>query len=135
MLSKWAAQVGTDSVQMANRVAEFAPSLANGAELSGFSKVMASLGAFGAEESNYARLIALATRFTTPLADLSQYAALSKTLLSIAGVSAGAGAVSGIGGAVLSGVELDWGAEPVVKLDIPPVSRWYSTHLWAPAGG
>jgi hypothetical protein len=135
MLSKWAAQVRTDSVEMASRVAEFAPSLANGAKLAGFSKIMASLGAFGAEESNYARLISLATRFTTPIADLSQYAALSKTMLGIAGISAGAGAASGIGGAVLGGVELDWGAQPVVKLDIPPVSRWYSTHLWAPAGG
>ena len=117
------------------RVAEFAPSLANEAELAGFSKVMASLGAFGDEESNYARLISLATRFTTPLADLSQYAALSRTMLGIAGISAGAGAASGIAGAVLGGVEFDWGAEPVVKLEIPPVSRWYSTHLWAPAGG
>ena len=45
MLGKWAAQVGTDTVSMAKRVAQFAPSLANGAELSGFAKVMASLGA------------------------------------------------------------------------------------------
>jgi hypothetical protein len=135
MLSKWAAQVGADTVEMANRVAEFAPSLANGAELSGFSKVMANLGAFGGEESNYARLISLATRFTTPIADLSLYGNLSKTLLTIAGTSAGVGAASGIAGGVLGGVELDWGREPIVKLDIPPVYRWYSTHLWAPAGG
>jgi hypothetical protein len=96
---------------------------------------MANLGAFGGEESNYARLISLATRFTTPIADLSQYGTLSKTLLGIAGTSAGVGAASGIAGGVLGGVELDWGREPIVKLDIPPVYRWYSTHLWAPAGG
>jgi hypothetical protein len=135
MLSKFAAQTGTDTVAMANRVAEFAPSLANGAELSGLPKLMANLGAFGGEESNYARLISLATRFTTPIADLSQYGTLSKTLLGIAGTSAGVGAASGIAGGVLGGVELDWGREPIVKLDIPPVYRWYSTHLWAPAGG
>ena len=36
---------------------------------------------------------------------------------------------------VLGGVELDWGKEPIVKLDIPPIYHWYSTHLWAPPAG
>ena len=53
----------------------------------------------------------------------------------MAGISAGAGAATGIAGTALGGVEIDWGKEPAVKLDIPPVYRWYSTHLWAPAAG
>jgi hypothetical protein len=135
MLDRVATMMGTDSVSVAKRVAQFAPSLANGAELSGFSKVMASLGAYGAETSNYAKIIWLASRFTTPITDLSAYETLAKTTLGVAGISAGVGAVTGITGSVLGGVELDWGKDPVVKLDIPPVYHWYSTHLWAPAGG
>ncbi|MBV9448193.1 MAG: hypothetical protein JO345_20100 [Streptosporangiaceae bacterium] len=135
MLEKWAAQVGSDSVRMANQVARFAPSLANGATLSGFAKVMASLGAFGGEESNYARIISLANRFTTPISDLSLYADRAQHLLTITGVSAGAGSVTGISGTALGGVELDWFNDPILKADIPPLYHWYNNHLWAPAGG
>jgi hypothetical protein len=135
MLGKLAAMEGVDTVRMAQRVAQFAPSLANGAELSGFAKVMASLGALGEEPSNYAKLIWLAGRFTTPITDLSGFGKQAKTALGVAGISAGAGAVTGIAGTVLGGVELDWGNEPVIKLDIPPVYHWYSTHLWAPPAG
>jgi hypothetical protein len=135
MLAKLAAQEGSDTVVMANRVGRFAPSLANGAELSGFAKVMANLGAFGGEESNYARIISLANRFTTPISDLSIYATRAERLLTITGVSAGAGAATGVTGTVVGGVELDWGSSPVVKADMPPLYRWYSSHLWAPAGG
>jgi hypothetical protein len=135
MLSKWSAQVGVDTVHMAQRVAHFAPSLANGAELSGFAKVMASLGAYGVEPSNYAKVIWLAGRFTTPISDLSYFGTLAKSSLGVAGISAGAGAATGIAGIVLGGVELDWGKEPIIKLDIPPVYHWYSTNLWAPPAG
>jgi len=135
MLDKWAAQVGSGTVEMANRVAKLAPSLANGAKLSGFEKVMANLGAFGGEESNYARIISLATRFTTSTSDLSMYAARAEQLLDITGITAGAGAVTGIAGTALGGVELDWGRNTLLKLDIPPLYRWYGSHLWAPAGG
>jgi hypothetical protein len=71
----------------------------------------------------------LARRFTTPITDLSSFGTLAKTTLGVAGISAGAGAATGIAGTVLGGVELDWGKEPVIKLDMPPVYRWYSTHL------
>jgi hypothetical protein len=135
MLGKWAAQVGTDAVTMAKQVAQSAPSLAKGAELSGFAKVMASLGALGDESSNYAKLIWLARRFTTPITDLSDFGTLAKTSLGVAGISAGAGAATGITGTVLGGVEIDRGKEPIIKLDIPPVYHWYSTHLWAPPAG
>ena len=77
MLGKLAAMEGTDTVHMAQRVAQFAPSLANGAELSGFAKVMANLGAFGSEPGNYAKVIWLAGRFTTPITDLSDYGTLA----------------------------------------------------------
>jgi hypothetical protein len=135
MLGKWSAQVGVDTVHMAQRVARFAPSLANGAELSGFAKVMASLGAFGVEPSNYAKVIWLAGRFTTPISDLSGFGTMAKASLGVAGISAGAGAATGIAGTVLGGIELDWGKEPIIKLDIPPVYHWYSTNLWAPPAG
>ena len=135
MLDRVAAMYGTDSVSVAKRVAQFAPSLANGAELSGFAKVMASLGALGAEPGNYAKIIWLAGRFTTPITDLSDFGTLANSALGVAGISAGAGAATGIAATVVGGVELDWGKEPIVKLDIPPVYHWYSTHLWAPAGG
>jgi hypothetical protein len=93
------------------------------------------LGAFGGEESNYARIIWLANRFTTSTSDLVTYAARAERLLSITGISAGAGALTGIAGTTLGGVELDWGSDPLLKLDIPPLYRWYGSHLWAPAGG
>ena len=133
MLGKWAAQVGTDTVTMAKQVAQFAPSLANGAELQGLAKVMANLGALGDESSNYAKLIWLANRFTTSITDLSHFGNVANTALGVAGISAGAGAATGITGTVLGGFEIDWGKEPVIKLDIPPVYHWYSTHLWAPS--
>jgi hypothetical protein len=135
MLGRVATMYGTDSVTLANRLAQFAPSLAKDAELSGFAKVMASLGAWRADGSNYAKAIWLADRFTTPITDLSIYGARAKTALTVAGFSAGFGAGTGIAATVVGGVELDWGSEPVVKLDIPPLYHWYSTHLWAPAGG
>ena len=135
MLGKWAAQVGTDTVTMAKQVAQFAPNLARGAELTGFAKVMANLGALGDESSNYAKLLWLANRFTTSITDLSHFGNVANTALGVAGISAGAGAATGIAGTVLGGFEIDWGKEPVIKLDIPPVYRWYSTHLWAPPAG
>lgn len=135
MLGKWAAQFGSDPVRMANQVARSAPSLANGAELSGLAKIMANLGAVGGEESTYARIMSLATRFTTPISDLSIYAERAQHLLTITGTSAAAGAASGITGTVLGGVELDWFRDSVLKVDIPPLYRWYNSHLWAPAGG
>jgi len=135
MLGKLAAMEGMDTVHMAQRVAQFAPSLANGAELSGFAKVMASLGAFGVEPSNYAKAIWLSGRFTTPISDLSYFGTLAKSAVGVAGISAGAGAATGIAGTVLGGIELDWGKEPIIKLDIPPVYHWYSTNLWAPPAG
>ena len=58
-----------------------------------------------------------------------------ETALGVAGLSAGAGAATGITGTAVGGIELDWGKDPIVKLDIPPAYHWYSTHLWAPAAG
>ncbi len=135
MLGNYAALFGSDSVEMASRVARFAPSLANGAELSGPAKVMASLGTFGREESTYARIIWLASRFTSSTSDLSMYAARAERLLDVAGISAGAGAVTGAAGTALGGAELDWDHRTLLKADIPPLYRWYGSHLWAPAGG
>lgn len=135
MLGNYAALFGSDSVEMASRVARFAPSLANGAELSGPAKVMASLGTFGREESTYARIIWLANRFTSSTSDLSMYAARAERLLDVAGISAGAGAVTGAAGTALGGAELDWDRRTLLKADIPPLYRWYGSHLWAPAGG
>jgi len=135
MLSKWAGQVGTDAVTMAKQVAQLAPSLASGAELSGSAKVMASLGTLGDESGNYAKLIWLPRRFTTPITDLSDFGTRAKTALGVAGISAGAGAATGITGTVLGGIEIDGDNDPLIKLDIPPVYHWYSTHLWAPPAG
>jgi hypothetical protein len=126
---------GVDTVRMAQRKAQFAPSLAHGAELSGFAKVMANLGAIGDEPSNYAKLLWLANPFTTSITDLSRFGKLANSAVGVAGISAGAGTATGIAGTALGGFEIDWGEDPVVKLDIPPVYHWYSTHLWAPPAG
>lgn len=138
MLSKFAAMEGVDTIEMANRLGDLAPTLAKSAELNGFAKVMMNLGGFGGEEETYAKLLALGSRFTTPISDLSQYTTLGKALSGVTGISAATSGAVGITATVLNGVELDWGDWKGV-VDIPALHNWYTTNLeipmGAPAGG
>lgn len=133
MLTKFASQEGVDAVEMAYRLGSHAPALANGAELSGFAKVMMNIGGIGKEGDVAAKLFSLGSRFTTPISDLSQYATLSKTLTSVTGISAGTAGLAGIGATVMNGVELDWGDWKGI-VDIPALHNWYGSHLEVPTG-
>lgn len=129
MLLKFAGQEGSGAVNMIARLAEHAPALANDAELSGFAKVMMSIGGYGEEGETYAKLIALGTRFS----DLSQYATVAKLLSGAAGLSAGTAGGVGIVATVLNGVELDWGSSSFIW-DSPALHNWYTTDLEVPTG-
>ena len=134
MLLKFAGQEGSGAVDMISRLASHAPALADGSELSGFWKVMMSVGGYGEEGSRYAKLMYLGTRFS----DLSQYAAMAKTLSGVAGLSAATSGVTGIAATVANGLELDWGSWSG-SLNIPSLHNWYTRDLelptGAPAGG
>ena len=134
MLLKFAGQEGSGAVDMISRLASHAPALADGSELSGFWKVMMSVGGYGEEGSRYAKLMYLGTRFS----DLSQYAAMAKALSGVAGLSAATSGVTGIAATVANGLELDWGSWSG-SLNIPSLHNWYTRDLelptGAPAGG
>jgi hypothetical protein len=139
MLAKFASLEGVDSVEMAYRLGDLAPTVAKGADsLSGFVKVMNSLGGLGEEGDAYAKLLSLGERFTTPISDLSQYSNLAKTLAGVTGISAGVGGLSGLTATVVNGIELDWGNSSW-SVAISPLHDWYTKHLeiptGAPAGG
>jgi hypothetical protein len=138
MIAKFADQEGVSSVEMAYRLAEHAPALANGAKLAGFTNVMMSIGGFGEEGSTAAKLLSLGDRFTTPISDLSRYATISKALTTVTGLSAGTAGVTGIAASTMNGLELDWGSWKGT-LEIPSLHNWYYSHLerptGAPAGG
>jgi hypothetical protein len=134
MLAKFASLEGVDAVEMAYRLGDLAPTLANGADsLSGFAKVMNSLGGLGEEGDAYAKLLSLGERFTTPISDLSQYSDLAKTLAGVTGLSAGVAGLSGLTATVVNGIELDWGNSSW-KVAISPLHDWYTKHLEIPTG-
>jgi hypothetical protein len=137
-LIKFASMEGIDAVEAANRLGKLAPDLANGSKLSGFLNVMDNLGGFGKEGEAYAKLISLGDRFTTPIADLSDYSALAKVMSSATGISAGISGVAGATSAVWNGIELDWGSWKGT-LEVPSWHKFYYNHFevrtGAPAGG
>jgi len=134
MMLKFAGQEGSGAVNMIARLASHAPALADGSELSGFWKVMMSVGGYGDEADTYARLMKLGTRFS----DLSQYATTAKALSGLAGLSAATAGVTGIAATVANGLELDWGSWSG-SLNVPSLHNWYTRDLelptGAPAGG
>lgn len=134
-IARFAALQGTDSVTVAEKLGQLAPDLAKGSELSGFSKVMMNIGGFGGEEDTYAQLIKLGTRFTSPIADLSQYATAAKALSGITGVSTGLAGATGISATVANG----WATNYLGTWDNSAMHNWYTNTFeiptGAPAGG
>jgi hypothetical protein len=137
MLMRYAMMNGVSALDMAGRLGEFAPSLAEGADsLTGAMKVMNSLGTLGEEGNTYAKLISLSARFTGTFGDLSDFAAMSKTLLTITGTSAGVAGVTGITATTLGGIELDGpGGPTAVNWHIPGVTDWYRSTFEDPTTG
>jgi hypothetical protein len=129
MLAKFAGQEGSGAIDMISRLAQHAPALADGSELSGFWKVMMSVGGYGEEGETYSKLIYLGTRFS----DLSQYATMAKALSGLAGLSAATAGVTGITATVANGLELDWGNWSG-SLNIPSLHNWYTRDLEVPTG-
>jgi hypothetical protein len=132
-LARFAAQQGTDSVTMAQKLGQLAPDLANNAKLGGFAKVMMNIGGFGKEEETYAKLIKLGARFTTPITDLSQVTTAAKVLTRVTGISTATSGVTGIAATVANGLELDWGGWKGV-LDISSAHDWYYKTFEIPTG-
>jgi len=114
--------------------AERAPDVADGAKLTGFSKVMMNIGGFGGEEDTYARLMALGNRF----ASASGYTTAVRLLAGVTGISTATAGLTGITATVLNGLELDWGNWSG-SLNIPATHNWYTRDFelttGAPAGG
>jgi hypothetical protein len=130
MMAKFADLMGMSKVAMAQKLAQEAPDLANGAKLQGFTKVMANLGFFGNEEEAYTKLITLGERFSTPTADLGSYATMAKVLGGISGVGAGMAGLTVTTANVLNG----WSTNFMGTLDIPSVHKWYMSTFETPTG-
>jgi hypothetical protein len=128
-ISEFAAKQGIGEVDAISQLAEHAPGLAASAKLSGFSKVMMSIGGYGDEAETYAKLYALGTRFSS----LSRYATMSRFLSTTAGLSAATSGVTGIAATVSNGLELDWG-DSKIHLNIPALNNWYTRDLEVPTG-
>jgi hypothetical protein len=132
---RYADAEGIAPIEAIEQLSEHAPALANGAELSGWMKVMMNIGGFGDEEQTYARLLKLGTRFTTPISDLSQYTTMAKVLAGVTGITTGFAGVTGLTATVLNG----WSTNFLGTLDIPVLHNWYGNTFeiptGAPAGG
>jgi hypothetical protein len=132
---RYADAEGIAPIEAIEQLAEHAPALANGAELSGWMKVMMNIGGFGDEEQAYARLMKLGTRFTTPISDLSQYTTMAKVLAGVTGVSTAAAGLTGLTATIING----WSTNFLGTLDIPALHNWYTNTFeiptGAPAGG
>jgi hypothetical protein len=126
---------GISTLEAAERLGSHAPGLAQGAELSGWMKVMMNIGGFGDEEQAYARLMKLGTRFTTPISDLSQYTTATKVLAGVTGGTTAFAGVTGLAATITNG----WSTNFLGTLDIPALHNWYTNTFeiptGAPAGG
>ena len=137
MILKYAQLQGVSALEMADRLGEFAPALADSADdLDGAMKVMNSLGSFGEEGDTYAKLMSLGGRFTTGFGDLSGVGSMAKGLLTLSGTTAGIAGLTGVTATTLGGIELDGPNGPTaVNWHIPGVSDWYEEHLATPMTG
>lgn len=137
-LARFAEMMGHDAGTLAER---FAPRLAQTAvklakdsyELSGVWKIHASLGTLSREAEQFARALAVTSRFAGNMSRINTLARLS---LAASGTAAGFTGVTGIGSLTGGGVEIDGPAAPtLVNAHIPGVSHWYQTHFEIPTGG
>lgn len=133
-LARFAAMMGHDAEALAER---FAPRLAQTAvkaaadkyELSGVWKIHASLGALPREAEQFARALAVTSRFADSMGRVDT---LVRASLAAAGTGGGLSGITGFGSLAGGGVEIDGPAGPaLVNLHIPGVSHWYQTHFEA----
>ena len=137
-LAKFADFMGSNKATLAFKFAQSAPKVADGSELSGFTKVMMNIGGFsklGAEEGTYAKMIKLGTQFASDNNNLGVYATTAKALAGFTGLSTATAGLTGIAATVVNG----WSTNYLGTLDIPAPHNWYTNHLeiptGAPAGG
>lgn len=137
-LARFAEMMGHDAAALAER---FAPRLSQAAvkiakdnyELSGVWKVHASLGTLSREAEQFARALAVTSRFAD---SMSRINSLVRVSLAASGTGAGLTGITGLGSLAGGGVEIDGPAAPtLVNLHVPGVSHWYQTHFEIPTGG
>jgi hypothetical protein len=137
-LARYANMMGSDVGELAER---FAPKLAqtavklatDGNELSGVWKVLANLGSLSRESAQFARALAITTRFADSMGSINT---VTKLALTASGVGAGLTTLTGIGSLVGGGIELDGPDGPtVIDWHIPGVSNWYKSTFEIPTGG
>jgi hypothetical protein len=129
-LSKFADFMGGNKAALAAKFAQSAPKIADGAELSGFSKVMMSIGGYGEEGKTYAQLIKLGTTFGRDSNELGSFVTLAKGLSTFAGLSTATADAAAISATVVNG----WGTNYLGTLDVPSWHNWYTNNLEIPAG-
>jgi hypothetical protein len=127
-LARYASMMGNDVGELAER---FAPKLAQTAvklatddgELTGRWKVLANLGSLSGESEQFARALAITTRFADSMGSIN---AVTKLALTASGVGAGLTSLTGIGSLIGGGIEIDGPHGPtVINWHIPGVSNWY----------
>jgi len=137
-LARFAEMMGHDAEALAER---FAPRLAKTAvkaaadnyELSGVWKIHASLGVLSREAEQFARALAVTSRFAESMGRIDT---LARASLAAAGAGGGLSGITGFGSLAVGGVEIYGpGAATWIDLHIPGVSHWYQTHFEVPAGG
>jgi hypothetical protein len=137
-LARYANMMGDDVGELAEK---FAPKLTQTAvkvatadnDLTGVWKVMANLGSLSKESNQFARALAITTRFSDSMSGANT---LAKLALTTSGIGAGLAGITGIGSLVGGGVEFDGPNGPTwPNWHIPGVSHWYKTTFEIPTGG
>jgi hypothetical protein len=137
-LARYAGMMGDDVGELAEK---FGPKLAQTAvkvatadsDLTGGWKVMADLGSLSKESDQFARALAITTRFSDSMGGAN---ILAKLALTTSGIGAGLAGLTGIGSLVGGGVEFDGPDGPAwPDWHIPGVSHWYKTTFEIPTGG
>ena len=136
-LARFADMMGHDAAALAER---FAPRLAQTAvkvakdnyELRGVWKVHASLGALSREAEQFARALAVTSRFSDTMGRIDT---LVRASLAASGTGAGLTGTTGLGSLAFGGVAVGGPAATWVDVHIPGVSHWYQTHFEVPTGG
>jgi hypothetical protein len=101
-------------------------------DLTGGAKLAVSLGGYGADGNNLARVLGVAGRYAGTVADWS---GLAKGMAAVMGLGAGSTLVTGAGSLLFGGVEFDGSKGPIIDLHIPVLSTWYKRTFEVPTGG
>jgi hypothetical protein len=121
------------TVKFMAKVDELVPDLAQAPESVSRLKWALSLGGFGDDAKNFARIYSVAARFPGTVADSTEMAEQFVKIMGISsGIAGGIGAFSLAGGGIVLGPHQD---DPWVSLRIPDVSQWYDSTFEVPTGG